>query len=127
MALLDDILGGVLGQLGGRADQPGTGKALLGKATQFLQGCPGALPSRIGADANAGYGCQARSWVTTGQNLPITPEQIFQVVGQGRVQSMGQQVGLAPQDASAGLSGHLPVLMAQLTPRRRAPAHRRAR
>jgi len=96
-------------------------------AAQFIRGYPGGLPALIGAFANAGSGRQAQSWVSTGQNLPITPEQIFQVGGQGRVQSIGQQVGLTPQDALAGLSGHLPALLAQLTPRRHAPSHRRAR
>ncbi len=73
MALVDDILGSVLGQLGGRAGQPGTGKALLGMAAQFIQGYPGGLPARIGAIANAGSGRQAQSCVSTGQNLPMPP------------------------------------------------------
>jgi uncharacterized protein YidB (DUF937 family) len=64
----------------------------------------------------AGYGGQARSWVGTGQNLPIPADVIGQVFGPGALSQIARQTGLSEQDASAGLSQLLPEVVDRLTP-----------
>jgi uncharacterized protein YidB (DUF937 family) len=62
-----------------------------------------------------------QSWIGTGQNLPISPEQLQQVLGGDTVAGLARQLGLSPQDASQGLAGLLPQLVDQLTPQGQLP------
>ena len=114
MGLLDQLAGQFLGQLGGgRQQQSGIVDMVLG----LVQNYPGGLAGLLQQCSQAGHGEQARSWVSTGQNLPISPEQILSALGAGNVNSMAQQFGLNQQTASAGLANLLPALIDQLTPK----------
>jgi uncharacterized protein YidB (DUF937 family) len=55
--------------------------------------------------------------VSTGQNLPISAEQISQVLGQGNVRSLGENFNLSSESAAAGLASLLPALIDHLTPK----------
>ena len=52
----------------------------------------------------------------TGQNLPLSAEQLSQVFGQGTVRALGEQFNLSSESASAGLASLLPALIDHLTP-----------
>jgi uncharacterized protein YidB (DUF937 family) len=56
------------------------------------------------------------SWIGTGENLPISAEQLTSVLGQGRLQEMTQKVGLPVDGLTEKLTSLLPQLMHQLTP-----------
>ncbi len=56
------------------------------------------------------------SWIGTGENLPISAEQLTSVLGQGRLQEMMQKVGLPVDGLTEKLTSLLPQLMHQLTP-----------
>lgn len=43
------------------------------------------------------------SWIGKGENLPISPEQIQQVLGSGQVQQIAEKLGVSPDEASSGL------------------------
>jgi uncharacterized protein YidB (DUF937 family) len=123
MGILDQILAGMMRQPGTQAapGQPGTqaapqGNALLNLALQFVQNYPGGLAGLLQAFGNAGYRQQAQSWVSTGQNLPISPEVITQIFGGQQVQAMGRQFGLDSQLAAGGLASLLPEVIDQVTP-----------
>jgi uncharacterized protein YidB (DUF937 family) len=64
----------------------------------------------------AGFGDQARSWVGTGQNMPISPDALGQVFGQGGIEEIARQAGLTPREASEGLSELLPEVVDRVTP-----------
>ena len=113
MGLLDQLLGKALGQ---QAAAPQRNQ-LLDLAVSFVQNYPGGLSGLVQQFTNAGYGQQARSWVGTGQNMQISPDDLVQALGHGNVQSMGQQVGLPAQATSGGLAALLPMLVDQLTPK----------
>ena len=121
MGLLDQVLGGVLGQMGGQSAQPQQGNALLAMAMQLLQNYPGGLQGLLAQFAKAGMGQQAQSWVGTGQNMPISAEDLMKVLGQGQLQAIGQQHGLAPQDMAGGLAGLLPAIIDHMTPGGQVP------
>jgi uncharacterized protein YidB (DUF937 family) len=53
----------------------------------------------------------------TGQNLPLSVEQLSQVFDQGNVRTLGEQFNLSSESASAGLASLLPALIDHLTPR----------
>ncbi|HEX5640302.1 MAG TPA: YidB family protein [Burkholderiaceae bacterium] len=122
MGLLDSILGGALGGgAGGQANQ-GTA-ALMQLALQLLAGnagtgerSGGGLMELLQQFQQAGLGAQADSWVSTGQNMPISPEQLMQVFGRGRVEDMAASTGMDVDQVSSGLSDLLPQLIDQVTP-----------
>ena len=113
MGLFDQLLGGVIGQFGGGQQR----NALLDLAAGVIQGHPGGLAGLVQQFTSAGLGREASSWVSTGGNLPISAEQLLQVLGQGNIQALGQKLGISQETASTGLAALLPVLVDQLTPK----------
>lgn len=55
------------------------------------------------------------SWVSTGQNLPITPSQIEQGLGDDLLSRLASKAGLSSGAASSQLAGLLPDLVDKLT------------
>jgi uncharacterized protein YidB (DUF937 family) len=96
--------GGVLGQVLGAALGGGGGGALL---EQFQRG---------------GMGEQAASWVGRGENLPISPDQLSQVLGGDMLGKLSQQLGMGQGDVAGQLSQMLPGLVDKLTPDGQVPA-----
>ena len=113
MGLLDQVLGSLTGQPSGGQ----RGNALLDLATALIQGHPGGLAGLVQQFTDAGLGREASSWVGTGQNLPLSAEQLSQVFGQGNVRTLGEQFNLSSESASAGLASLLPALIDHLTPK----------
>jgi uncharacterized protein YidB (DUF937 family) len=68
-----------------------------------------------------GLGAEANSWIGTGSNRSITPEQLSQALGPQRVQSLSSSVGLGGAAGAAAIAALLPVLIDKLTPDGRAP------
>jgi hypothetical protein len=64
-------------------------QGLQGLVQQFTQG---------------GLGEVVQSWVGTGQNLPISGEQIAKVLGNGQLAQLAQQFGLNPDTVAAQLA-----------------------
>jgi uncharacterized protein YidB (DUF937 family) len=122
MSLMDSLLGGLGGALGGQAPQ---GNPMMQAAMALLaggqQGSAGGLADLVSAFTKGGMGDVVQSWIGTGQNLPISPEQLQQVLGGDTLAGLAKQLGLSPQDASQGLAGLLPQLVDQLTPQGQLP------
>jgi uncharacterized protein YidB (DUF937 family) len=97
--------GGLLGQLGGLLAGAAGGAAVSG-----------GLGSLLEQFRNSGLGQQADSWVGTGQNHPLTPEQINAVIGHGKLAEIAQQAGLDPAQLSQLLAQALPTIVDKLTP-----------
>jgi uncharacterized protein YidB (DUF937 family) len=57
------------------------------------------------------------SWVSTGQNLPISADQLLSALGRDNVQSASQKLGMPGATAAGGLAALLPALIDQLTPK----------
>jgi uncharacterized protein YidB (DUF937 family) len=54
--------------------------------------------------------------VSSGNNLPVSAEQITQAVGSGKIQDIAQQLGLDHAGAASGLANLLPHVVDHLTP-----------
>ncbi len=116
MGLLDQLAGQVLGSLAGGAQQGGGGQAaLLQLVLGLLQG-QGGLGGLLGRLNQAGLGDQAASWVGTGQNLPVSADQIGQVFGQGELGDMAAQLGMPSEQLAGHLASVLPQVVDHLTP-----------
>jgi uncharacterized protein YidB (DUF937 family) len=108
MGLLDSVVGAlggqeqnsVMSQVMGLINNP-NGGGLAGLLEQFKAG---------------GLGHLADSWVGTGQNLPISAEQIQSVLGSEKIQQMAAKVGISPDVLSAQLAKLLPQAVDKVTP-----------
>jgi len=84
---------------------------------------PGGLSGLVQNFHEKGLGEIANSWVGTGQNLPISSEQIQHVLGSQQVQDLAARAGVSPEAVSSQLSSLLPSLVDKLTPNGEVPAH----
>ena len=116
-----NILNTVLGALGGGGDQ----NPLMSILTSMLQsnadGSSG-LGALVQQFQQNGMGDAIQSWIGSGQNLPVSADQIMQALGADRVGEMAQQAGIAPEDASGQLADMLPQLIDKLTPDGQMPS-----
>ena len=101
-------LGGLLGGLLG-------GGGLAGGLGQLLQ--------QFGQN---GHGAVANSWVTTGPNRAISPDQLLEALGPDTVDQLSQQTGVPRDQIGTQLSQVLPQAVDQLTPEGRLPTHAEA-
>lgn len=121
---LGNILGSVLGggQQGGAAGGlGGLLGGLLGGGAQVQQQAgtqmAGGLGNLTDMLSQLGLGEQVKSWVGTGENMPVTAEQIQNTLGQnGTLGQIASQAGVSETDAAGGLAELLPGLINKLTP-----------
>jgi uncharacterized protein YidB (DUF937 family) len=83
----------------------------------------GGLSGIVDMLGKSGLGAQAASWVGTGNNLPISPEQITQALGNGTIADLAAKMGIDAKDVSGGLAQYLPDVVNQLTPDGAIPAN----
>jgi uncharacterized protein YidB (DUF937 family) len=104
----------------------GANEAHAGLVTAAMEALGGSSGSGLGGLVEAfqakGLGDVVASWIGTGQNLPVTAEQIQSVLGSGIVQQLAARVGLPPEAASALLAQLLPPAVDRLTPEGTVPA-----
>ncbi len=103
MGLLDGLLGGAAG-----AEMVTVVNSLIEKH--------GGIQGIIAQLEQQGLGGTVRSWVGTGANQPITPDQIHQAFGSDTIKQLAARVGMTPEDLAAKLSHVLPQAVDKLTP-----------
>ena len=114
-----DPLGSVLGGLAG-GNQAQSGNLLLQLA--LLQQ-NGGLEGVLGRFRQGGLGQQADSWVGTGQNMNISPDQLQQIFGSSTMRDLASQLGMPEEQAGSTMAQVLPELINQLTPQGQVPAN----
>lgn len=118
MGLLDIALGA----LSGNAQQPDDPKAALLQAAVSMLTNGGGLQGLMGSLQNAGLSDALASWIGTGQNMPVSGEQIQQALGNGgQLEQLAQASGLSNGDAAGHLSEMLPGLIDKITPNGELP------
>lgn len=152
MGLLDQILGAALGgqrsgsQSGGMGGLGDLLSGLAGGRQQTAEGGGGGLltallPVVVGMLANrsggaagggldgllrqfqaAGLGQQADSWVGTGPNMAVSPDDLARVFGRDQLAQIAAQAGIREDEAAGGLASLLPEFVNQLTPQGQVPA-----
>lgn len=124
MGLLDTVVG-MLG--GGQGAAAGGGNAaLLNAVVSMLAdsgqgGAGGGLGEILGKAQQSGLGDVVSSWIGTGQNLPISPDQLSNVLGSDMLANLAKQVGLPQGDAASAISQMLPDVVDRLTPQGQLP------
>ena len=115
MGLLDSIVGQIAGSLQDSVPAGQVHPRLLDVVSSLLtQG--GGLQGLINQFEAQGLGNVVSSWVGTGQNLAITPEQVQSVLGDSHIADVAAKLGLQPQDVANQLAGLLPHAVDSVTP-----------
>lgn len=94
-------LGDILGQVLGGGNSSGAGGGLGGLLEQMQK---------------AGFGNQARSWVGTDQNIPISPDAMGEIFGKDGLEEIARRAGLTREQTCEGLSQLLPEVVDRVTP-----------
>jgi uncharacterized protein YidB (DUF937 family) len=103
MGMFDGILGGAVG-------------AEMATVVNNLIEKHGGVQGIVAQLEQQGLGGTVRSWIGTGANQPISPDQIHQVFGSDMVKELAAKVGLSPDVLAAKLSQVLPQAIDKLTP-----------
>ena len=112
MALLDDLVGGVVSAVAGDK-----APALQ----QFLQANGGV--SGLASKFQSGGAAQVfQTWVSTNENQAITPAQLEAVLGSSQVKEFAAKLGVDPNQAASFIAQHLPTVIDKLTPSGQLPA-----
>jgi len=127
------LLDGLLGSLAAGTNGSGGTNPLLQIAMQMLAnkgggGANGIALERMGglngiinAFQRGGLGHLADSWVGTGENLPVSADQLSSVLGSDKIGEIASQLGLSQGDAAGGLAKILPELINYITPNGQVP------
>lgn len=117
---LGGMLGGLLGGGGlGGLMQGGLGGLLGGGAAGGV--LSGGLNDVLNQLQKSGHGDVAKSWVGTGPNQAISPNDLGRALGDDTVNSLAEQAGVSKIDLLNGMSEQLPQLVDRLTPDGRVP------
>jgi uncharacterized protein YidB (DUF937 family) len=146
--LLGQVLGGMsqggrggmpdLGGLGGLGGMGGLGSGLPGAqagrggstmggigmaavvaiALQLLQR-NGGIEGVLGKLRQQGHAREADSWVSQGDNVPISPDILSDLFGRDQIGEVSRQMGVDPRDAAGGLASMFPEIINQMTPQGR--------
>ena len=103
MGMFDGLLGGIVGAgmvsvINGIIEKHG---GLDGVVRQFEQN---------------GLGSTVQSWIGTGTNQPISPDDVHRVIGPDLLQQLAAKSGLSTQELTQKLSQILPQAVDHLTP-----------
>jgi len=113
---------GLLDQLVGAIDKmsrqsAGTDNSLRNGVLQMVNDPKtGGLPGLIQSMKDGGLAHVVNSWISTGQNLPISADQIQSVLGSDQIRSLAGKLGLSTDQVSSQLAGLLPQVIDKLTP-----------
>lgn len=113
-------VGGGLGDL----MKGGLGGLLAGGAAGGV--LSGGLGDLVKQFQQSGMGEVANSWVGSGPNKTISPDDLASALGADRIKTLMEHSGMSRDDLLSGLSQQLPALIDQLTPHGRLPTEQEA-
>jgi uncharacterized protein YidB (DUF937 family) len=111
MGFLEDMACKELGSMLSNSSNP-----MASTVMQMITNQPGGISGLLQQFHDKGLGGLVTSWVGTGQNLPISAEQIQHVLGSEQVKELAAKAGISPDAASSHLSQLLPMLIDKITP-----------
>ena len=113
MGLFDQITKGLGDKLSG-----GEGQNPLLETIMGLVNNPetGGLTGLVETFKSNGLGDVVSSWIGTGQNQPVSGEQIQQVLGGEQIEQIAQKTGTSKEEVAGGLATLLPGIIDKLTP-----------
>jgi uncharacterized protein YidB (DUF937 family) len=114
-------LSNLAGQLLG-GQQPGCNPNLLSTLLNVVNSYPGGVSGVLEAFQKQGLGGVVNSWVGTGANQAVSPQQVQSALGSQQVQEVASKLGVSPQEANSHIAQWLPAVIDHLTPNGQVPA-----
>jgi len=119
MGILDEVGKGLLGKvLGGGSSQNSLMDIVLGLITNPQTG---GLQGLIQTFKEKGLGDAVSSWISTGENQPVSGDQIQHTLGGNFIQQIAERLGSSNTEVSGGLASLLPEIIDKLTPNGSVP------
>lgn len=115
MGFLDEVAGKAVSGLSGNSSP------VASTILEMINNQPGGLSGLVQRFHEKGLGELVNSWVSTGQNLPASSDQIQHVLGNEQVQQFAAKAGISPDLASSKLAELLPMIVDKLTPNGQIP------
>jgi uncharacterized protein YidB (DUF937 family) len=109
MGLFDGIVGGIVG-----AEMATVVNGLIQKH--------GGIQGIVSQFEKQGLGATVKSWVGTGPNQSVAPDQIHQVLGADMIADMAARTGVPATELLNRLASALPEVIDKLTPNGTVPA-----
>ena len=103
MGLLDGVLGGIVG-------------AGMVSVVSDIIDRHGGLNGVVNQFQRQGFGDTVKSWVGTGQNMPIAPDELHKALGPDTMNQLAAKLGMTPDELATKLSTALPQAIDKLTP-----------
>ncbi len=125
MGLLDSVVGALgkaAGGGGGGGQEAALMNAVMALLSQSGSGGAGGLGGLVGKLQQGGLGDIVNSWISTGQNLPVSGSQLQSALGSDTLGPLARQLGLGEGDLAGGLAGLLPQVVDGLTPDGQLPS-----
>jgi uncharacterized protein YidB (DUF937 family) len=114
MGLLDNLMNAASGG-------QGQSNPMLGHVLDMIKNHPGGVSGLVESFKQQGLGGLVSSWIGTGQNQPVSGEQLETVLGSSQVAALAAKVGVSPEQAKAALSQILPQVIDRLSPHGQLP------
>jgi uncharacterized protein YidB (DUF937 family) len=112
--LLGGMMGGGGGGGGGGAGMAGMMAALAPMVGQFISG--GGLSKMLSGFQSAGMQDKVDSWVSTGENQPISAGDVQQAVSQEQIDKVAERLGISQEQAAGVIADVLPNLVDKVSP-----------
>ena len=114
MGIFDEMAKGLSGKVsGGGSSQNPLTDIVLGLITNPQTG---GLQGLIQTFKEKGLGDAASSWISTGENQPVSGGQIQHALGGNFIQQIAEQLGSSKSEVSGGLASLLPEIIDKVTP-----------
>jgi uncharacterized protein YidB (DUF937 family) len=107
------LFGSLLGKSGGEDGQQNVPQLLM---SMFSQQGGNGLQEFVQKLQAGGLADAVSSWIGTGQNQQVAPEQVHQALGDDQVSAMAEKTGMDKNDLLSQLAQHLPALIDRLSP-----------
>jgi uncharacterized protein YidB (DUF937 family) len=103
MGMFDGLVGGIVGG------------SMVSVVNNVLEK-HGGLQGVVSEFERNGLGPTVRSWVSTGPNQPISPDEVQRALGPDLLQQLSQKSGVSVDDLSRKLAEVLPQAVDKMTP-----------
>lgn len=109
MGMFDGLVGSVLGKVTGE-------KAGMAQVAMEMFNTNGGVGGILEKFKTGGLADAAASWVGTGDNIPVSADQISSVLGNDQIAAMAEKFGIDPATLSAQIAEYLPSVVDKMTP-----------
>lgn len=117
MSVLNAILDAVKSGIANNENAEVTDNTLLESVISMVgDQQSGGLMGLVEKFSAGGLGEQVASWVSTGQNLPITSDQVQAALGSSFVQDIATKMNIDTTNVASNLAYLLPLVIDKLTP-----------